>query len=823
METDEKKKGIVTDALETVLHNCMLPYAEYVILDRALPRVEDGLKPVQRRILYSMYDQGMLPDKDFKKSARVVGDCLAKYHPHGDTSVYDAMVRMAQPFNMREMLVQGHGNFGSVDGDGAAAMRYTEVKLQSLALELLRDIDKDTVDWDLNFDDSLKEPVTLPGRFPNLLVNGASGIAVGLATNIPPHNLAETIDGACAVIDNPKITVDELMQIIKGPDFPTGGSIIAGDELKKAYETGKGKIYIRSKMRVERLENEKRGSDADRAIVITELPYQTNKAQLLKKIYDMAENNKDVLSGITEVCDESDRKGMRAVIKIRKGADVEKIIAYLNKNTGLQTTFGINMVAIAGGKPQQMGLKSILSYYVEYQRNVVLRRTNHELDKARERAHILEGLIIAVNNIDEVIAIIKKSQDTPSARANLCERFNLTERQSQAILDLRLARLTKLEVISLENELKELKERIAYLQRVVESKRMQMTIVKNEMREIKKKYGNERRTEIYNSADEINVEKFNDVKPLENYVVGITADGLIRKVKESEFKKECSVSKPEKTRLYSTYCYANSRQTLYVFTNYGNCFKLDPELIPEAKGKQADGVKFEQIYKKVYGEYPISIFAVDDETQGKLMFFTVGGMVKLTAWSEFFSQKSPFAALKLKDGDELLSVEQYREGTKLFFATQKGMCLYAECVIPEQGRVATGVKGIELAEGDKTIYASQVDDDFNGEIFVATSFGTFKRVILGTINKLARARKGVKLIDLGDPSLNECVVYVKWLVGGETFRFAVLDRLGTIYYSDSDKVPIENRTTKGKQIRGLGVCQPDKVFPVAVYKGTVKQ
>lgn len=815
MEKDEKKNGIITDSLETVLHNCMLPYAEYVILDRALPRVEDGLKPVQRRILYSMYDQGMLPDKDYKKSARVVGDCLAKYHPHGDTSVYDAMVRLAQPFNMRETLVSGHGNFGSVDGDSAAAMRYTEVKLQPLALELLRDIDKNTVNWDLNFDDSLKEPATLPGRFPNLLVNGASGIAVGLATNIPPHNLEEVIDGACAVIDNPKITVDELMQIVKGPDFPTGGTVVAGDELKKAYETGKGKIKIYSKMTVERLEREKRGSDADRAIVVTELPYQTNKAALLKKIYEMAEANKDGLGGITEVCDESDRNGMRAVIKIRKGVDADKIIASLNKNSGLMASFGINMVAIADGKPQQMGLKQLLSYYVEYQRTVVLRRTEFELERARERAHVLEGLIIAVTNIDEVIRIIKSSADTATARVNLCEAFNLSEKQAQAVLDLRLARLTKLEVTSLQNELKELKERIEYLQKVAASKRMQFTIVKSEMREIKKKYGNPRRTVITGSEQDVVVECCNDNRPPESCYIGVSADGLVRKLKTDEYKKILTTKKPERRDVFACGTVANNRQTLFFFTNFGNCYKLETELVPWSKGKQIDGVRFDQICKKAGSEKPVAVFSVDDEAQGKLIFFTKDGSVKLSSWDDYFAAKSPFAALKLKDGDELLSVEIYRDGSQMFFATEKGICLYAEGDVPEQGRVAGGVKGIVLSEGDKVVYAAQVDDDFNGEIFVATSFGTFKRVILGTINKLSRARKGVKLVELGDPANGECVVYVKWLSGGEKFDFAIFDRLGTIYYADSTKVVVENRTTKGKQLSGLGVCQPERLFPVA--------
>ena len=811
MEILEKKEGIVTNSLEDVLHNCMIPYAEYVIMDRALPRVEDGLKPVQRRILYSMYDQGMLPDKDFKKSARVVGDCLAKYHPHGDSSVYDAMVRLAQPFNMRAPLVQGHGNFGSIDGDSAAAMRYTEVKLQPLALELLRDLDKNTVEWDLNFDDSLQEPATLPGRYPNLLVNGSSGIAVGLATNIPPHNLGEVIDGVCAVIDNPKIKLDELMKIIKGPDFPTGGFIVGGEMLKKAYETGKGKVIIQSKINVEQGDGEKKN------IVITEMPYQTNKAALLRKISELADKNKEILGGIADVCDESDRKGMRAVIKLKKDVDPDKIIAFLNKNTGLQVSFGINMVAIAGGKPRQMGLIEILNYYIDYQRNLIVRITKFDLDKAKERAHILEGLIIAVTNIDEVIQIIKKSPDTTTARFNLRKRFDLTEKQAQAILDLRLARLTKLEVDNLKQELKELKEKIVNLQKILDSKRMQMSIVKEELREIKKKHREERRSQMVGSIEEITVEKFDDVRPVEHFVVGMCANGLLRKIKLSSFKRMLHESAPNKKELFDFYCKVDTTQTILTFTNLGNCYKIDVELMPESKGSYAPGVKFDQLFKKAINEKPVAMFAIKEGEplpEGKLFFFTKMGFVKLSDWSEYGLLKQTFQATKLKPGDELISVEQARAGTNLFFATEKGMCLYADNEIPEQGRSAGGVKGMDVADNDKVIYATQVDDDFNGEILVGTSFGTFKRVILGTINKLARARKGVKLIELGDIN-TECVVFVKWLLSGEKVDFAILDRLGTLSYADSSKVVVENRTTKGKPIAGVGLCQPEKVYVIA--------
>ena len=675
----------------------------------------------------------------------------------------------------------------------------------------MRDLDKNTVDWDLNFDDSLQEPATLPGRYPNLLVNGSSGIAVGLATNIPPHNLAEVIDGVCAVIDSPKIKLEELMKIIKGPDFPTGGYIVGGDNLKKAYETGKGKIIIQSKINVEQGDGDKKN------IVITEMPYQTNKAALLRKISDLAEKNKEILGGIQDVCDESDRKGMRAVIKLKKDVDPDKIIAFLNKNTGLQVSFGINMVAIAGGKPRQMGLLEILNYYIEYQRNIIVKRTKFDLDKAKERAHILEGLIIAVTNIDEVIQIIKKSPDTATARQNLRQRFELTEKQAQAILDLRLARLTKLEVENLKQELKELKERIENLQKILDSKRLQMSIVKDELREIKKKHREERRSQIVGAIEDITVEKYDDVRPVEHFVVGMCANGLIRKIKLSSYKRMLNETAPNKKELFLYSCKVDTTQTILAFTNLGNCYKMDVELMPESKGAYAPGVRFDQLFKKAGSEKPVAMFAIKEGEplpEGKLYFFTKMGFVKLSDWSEYGLLKQIFQATKLKPGDELIGVEQMRAGTNLFFATEKGMCLYADSEIPEQGRTAGGVKGMDVADDDKVIYASQVDDDFNGEILVATSFGTFKRVILGTINKLARARKGVKLVELGDLK-TECVVFVKSLIGGEKVDFAILDRLGTIYYADSSKVAVENRTTKGKPLASIGPCQPEKIYLVA--------
>ena len=478
IENEMQNQGgkVISTSLDEALNNSMLPYSEFVILDRALPRVEDGLKPVQRRILYSMMELGLEPDKPFRKSARIVGYCLGQYHPHGDTSVYDAMVRLAQPHNMSAILVQGHGNFGSNDGDSAAAMRYTEARLAPLALELLRDIDKDTVRWGLNFDDSLKEPEMLPGRFPNLLVNGASGIAVGLATNIPPHNLTEVINGVVAYIDNPNISVQSLMHYIPAPDFPTGGNIIPV-EIEKAYSTGKGKIIIRAKYHIEETKGDKKN------IVITEFPYQVNKSKLLQEIAALREEKKGVLSDISDIRDESDRQGIRAVITVKKDGNPEAIMKVLMKSTDLESSFAINMVAIADGKPRLMNLKEIISYYVAYQKDVILRRSKFDLQAAKNRMHILEGLLIAIQNIDEVIKIIKTSTSPVDAKMKLKTRFFLSEIQAQAILDMRLARLTNLEVNKITDEIAELKIKINYLTNVINSEKMQLNIVKEEITE----------------------------------------------------------------------------------------------------------------------------------------------------------------------------------------------------------------------------------------------------------------------------------------------------------------------------------------------------
>ncbi len=782
---------VYTTPLEEVMPQSMLPYAEFVILDRALPRVEDGLKPVQRRILYTMIEMGLTPDKPHKKSARIVGDCMGKYHPHGDSSVYDAMVRMAQDFNMRMTLVNGHGNFGSVDGDSAAAMRYTEARLEPLALELLKDIDKETVPFSFNFDDSLLEPDILPGRFPNLLVNGANGIAVGLATNIPTHNLSEVIDGVCAYIDNPKITLKDMMKIIPGPDFPTGGYIIE-NELKQAYETGRGKITLRARYSVENGENGKK------EIIFTELPYQTNKAELLRKIMLLREDKKDILSGISDIVDESDRSGMRAVIYCKKDADVDAILAYLFKYTDLECTFGINMVAIAGGKPQQLGLLSIIKYYVAYQRQVVIRRTKFELKEAEARCHILEGLIIGVHNIDEVIKIIKSSESTPIARTRLMEAFALTQIQAQAILDLRLARLAKLEVTKLEQELAELKKRIKRLKAILASRDEQMSIVKAEMREIKDKYPCPRKTEIVAKVEDINVFRQDIKRAATEWVLAVTAADNIKFVEKTEFVQKAKKPLPVSYRgdsLYKYMCYTRSDGAAIIFTNYGNCVRIDLNEY-EASGMGGSGNKLKDFYDAALkGEKPIKIFPVGENVpEGDLLFFTRQGTVKRTSWSEYGVARAVFPAIKLKTGDELLNVEVFDDdpANTMCFVTAQGICLNADKDdVPIQGRVTAGVRGILLNDGDEVVFATQFYGD--GEIIILSDSGAIKKVIASLFQPMGRGRKGMMIVDGKSKVMFADYVTVPYKIG-------IIRSDNSIEEIDTEDISIEPRPSKGKPL-----------------------
>ena len=789
----ENEKGLIVNSLDEVFRTSMIAYAEDVILDRALPRVEDGLKPVQRRILYDMYEMGLTPDKPHKKCAKIVGDVLGKYHPHGDSSVYGALVHMAQDFNMRGPLIDGHGNFGTVDGDGAAAYRYTEARLCPLALELLADIDKDTVNFSLNFDDTMEEPDTLPGRFPNLLVNGAMGIAVGLATNIPTHNLGEVINGTVAFIDNPKISLKEMMKYIPAPDFPTGGYLICDDELTEAYKTGKGKVKIRARVNIEKESGDRQN------IIISEIPYQVNKAELLRKISELKEERKDVLSGIADVVDESDRNGMRAVIKLKKDTDAVPILNFLYKNTALETSFNINMVAIANGKPCQLGLLEIIGYYVNYQREVVLRRCKFELERAKERAHILEGLIIAVKNIDEVVKIIKNAENTQDAREKLRKRFSLSEVQANAILDLRLARLTKLEVVKLEQELAELKKRIEELTEIISSKANQMAVVKKELLEIKKKYKDDRRSVIIDGGDAVDIESVEqELKPVDDLVVGYTFGKAFKKMTEKNFKNSDRKLKDNSGTddMIAFCCKAKSNQTLLAFTNLGNCCKIDLEIVPESRFRDK-GLKFGDVAKEAQrNEYPIAFFAVDETLpQGNLLFFTKDGLIKKTDWSEYGLIKTYYQAIKLKEGDELLAVEEDVGDTTIAYITEKGLVLNAfKDDIPVQGRVAGGVKGINLNKGDRIKLVTQITEE--GEFAIISDTGFYKRVIVSEIEPMARYRKGVKVCELGGQNKVVFADYVK-----EPFDIAITDNFGVTFSVNTEDISIESRTAKGKTLK----------------------
>jgi len=780
--------------LETVLHSSMLPYAEFVILDRALPRVEDGLKPVQRRILYTMNEMGLTPDKPHKKSARIVGDCMGKYHPHGDSSVYDAMVRMAQAFNMGKTLVNGHGNFGSVDGDPAAAMRYTEARLEPLALELLRDIDKETVSFSLNFDDSLKEPDILPGRFPNLLVNGSSGIAVGLATNIPTHNLEEVINGVVAYIDNPAITLEEMMEYIPCPDFPTGGIILA-NELIQAYKTGRGKISIRAKIAVEKTDTGKIN------LVITEIPYQVNKAQLLRKIAELRDEKKEDLAEIYDVADESDRTGMRAVVRLKKGADVESILKVLYKYTDLVVTFGINMVVIADGKPQQLGLLEIIRYYVKYQQQLILRRTKFELAQAEQRCHILEGLIIAVQNIDEVIAIIKKAESTSDARVKLMARFEISDAQAQAILDLRLARLTKLEIFKLEEEHKALQKEIKRLTAISKSKDKQLQVVKEEITEIRDRYPTPRRSKLVYTLDEANAllsaskAKKEGVKCVLAYtadntfkvLTGKNVDGLQKNL-EGRFKP---------TSVAKCILRTSTDKRVFAFTNFGNCHKLDIYM-PELDCKVGDqGVALETLSPEALeGEKVVALFEMGDKLpHGNLMFFTKKGMIKKTEWAEYDQKKDVFPALKLADDDELLAVEKETDDEDtIIIVTKQGICLNAKKDdIPLYGRISAGVRGIMLREGDSVVLMKQINGE--GEIIIATDEGKFKKVISSQIEPTARYKKGSVIVGMREGANVLTAAYVT-----VPYSLAVITKGNIVSELSSEDIFILTQSSKAKRI-----------------------
>ena len=770
---------ILVKTMEEVLHESMIPYSEHVILERALPRVEDGLKPVQRRILFTMHELGNTVDKPHRKCARIVGDCLGKYHPHGDSSVYDALTRMAQPFVMRAPLVDGHGNFGSIDGDSPAAMRYTEARMTELASLLLKDIDKDTVGFHLNFDDTQKEPDLLPGRFPNLLVNGASGIAVGLATNIPPHNLGEAIDAAVALIDNPKITVPELMQHLKAPDFPTGGILAGGDELLQAYTTGRGKLQVRARINIED------GSAGRKLIVITEIPYQVNKAAMLEKILRVSEERKGLFSGIYDIRDESDRTGMRAVIEVKRDTDPEKLLNALYKYTDLQVTFGVNMVAIADGKPVQMGIKPILGHFITHQKNVVTRRTKYELNQAEARAHILEGLIVAVDNLDEVIALIRGSKNPKEAREKLVQRFTLTEAQAQAILDMRLQRLTNLEIITLRNEYADLQKLISRLKGILSSEKKLMTVIKNELSEIRERFADARHTEIVDSFDEIVIEEA--APAADEAVVFITSNGFVKRMAPKTYEKADQEPPVHFINVMTD-------EKLLYFTDLGNCYYLPVTQVPECRPRDRGLALGGLLAGLEKAESVIAVFN-PGKGEGEFMFATENGLVKRTAKNEFILRTTKFKAIGLKDGDRLISVLDPAGFESVLMISRGGMAIhFAVEEVSQQGRGAAGIKGMGLSGDDKAAFCFLHNSE--GEVIMASELGYLKRCLLIDFDRQSRAGKGVKAFNFLKNGANGKYV-AGALIVTEPYEFNICQKSGAMSKFGTDMLEIESRTGRG--------------------------
>ncbi len=775
---------VIQKTMEDVMHDSMIPYSEHVILERALPRVEDGLKPVQRRILFTMQELGNTPDKPHRKCARIVGDCLGKYHPHGDSSVYDALARMAQPFVMRVALVDGHGNFGSIDGDSPAAMRYTEARMTEQALILLKDIEKDTVDFHLNFDDSLKEPDVLPGRFPNLIVNGASGIAVGLATNIPPHNLGEAIDATIALIDNPAITTRELMKVLPAPDFPTGGILAADGELLSAYETGRGKIQLRAKVHIE---EEKSGK---KLIVVDEVPYQVNKAAMLEKILHLSEEKKALFSGINDIRDESDRMGMRAVIEVKRDADANKILNALYKYSDLQVTFGVNMVAIAGGKPLQMGIKQMLNYYVEHQKNVVTRRTKYDLAQAEARAHILEGLIIAVDNLDEVIKLIRSSKTPKEAKEKLIARFALSEIQAQAILDMRLQRLTNLEVLALKKEYEELEKRIATLKGILASEKKLMNVIKKELTEVRTAYADARRTQIVDSFEQIVIE---EEKPIaDDAVVVLTRGGFVKRMPPKAWTRPNITD--EKTEAVRFTVNVKTDEKVLFFTDSGNCYPIAVSSIPECRARDRGLATGGLLAGLEHEEHVVAMIEAGDWS-GELFFATASGLVKRTLRSELNVRKAKFAAINLKKGDRLLTVMQVGDFDSALLITGGGMAIhFALEEVSLIGRTAAGVKGMTIAADDSLAYAFLHKSE--GEVIFASNLGYLKRCLLIDFDRQARGGKGVKCFTFLKTGLNGKKIAGALMVT-DPYDFRIVQKSGAFTCVNTEDVGIETKAGKG--------------------------
>ena len=735
--------------LSNVMQTSFLDYAMSVIVSRALPDVRDGLKPVHRRILFAMNELGVYSDKPHKKSARIVGDVIGKYHPHGDTAVYEAMVRMAQDFSYRYPLVDGHGNFGSVDGDGAAAMRYTEARMSKLAGEMLRDLNKNTVDFVDNYDGSEKEPAILPARFPNLLVNGASGIAVGMATSIPPHNLTEVINGTLALIENPDITVEKLMEYIPAPDFPTGATIMGLSSVKQAYLTGVGTVTVRAKVNIVNLQNGKK------EIVITEIPYQVNKKRLIERIADLAKDK--IIDGITDLRDESNRKGMRIIIEIRRDANVNVILNNLYKHTQMQTTYSVNMIALDHGQPRVLNLKQILECYVKHQIEVVTRRTKYDLDKAKARLHIVEGLLIALANIDEVVATIKASKNAEEAIAQLTTKFLLTEIQAKAILDMKLQRLTGLELEKLQEEKKELHEIVDYLEDILNHHEKLMQVIVSELTEVQRKYGDDRRTGLDLSED-LEVEDA-DLIPEEDVIITITNRGYIKRMTVDTYRaqrrggKGITGSKMQEDDFIEKVIYTSTHDNLLFFTNFGKVYLLKAYQIPGAS-RISKGLPLINLLKFEAEEKLAAVINVKSlEEPGYVIFGTKNGIIKKTELIQYKNIRSTgIRAIILGEQDELIAVARTNGRQDIIFGASNGKAAcFNESEVRATNRAASGVKGIRVAEGERAIGLVAVNGE-EDEITVVTEFGYGKRTPTSDFKIKGRNGKGVKYMNITEKS-----------------------------------------------------------------------
>ncbi|MDD6464766.1 MAG: DNA gyrase subunit A [Coprococcus sp.] len=807
MDDDKIFDKISEVGLKKTMERSYIDYAMSVIAARALPDVRDGLKPVQRRILHSMIELNNGPDKPHRKCARIVGDTMGKYHPHGDSSIYDALVKLAQDWNTRYPLVDGHGNFGSEDGDGAAAMRYTEARLSKISMEMLADINKDTVDFVPNFDETEKEPTVLPSRFPNLLVNGTTGIAVGMATNIPPHNLKEVIGATVKIIDNRieedrETSIDEIMQIIKGPDFPMGAEILGRRGIEEAYRTGRGKIKVRAVTDIETMPNGKH------KIVVTELPYMVNKALLIQKIVELVKTKR--VDGITDVRDESSREGIRVVIELKKDTNANVLLNQLYKHTQLQDTFGVNMLALVDGVPKILNISQMLGYYLKHQEDVVTRRTKYDLNKAEERAHILQGLLIALDNIDEVINIIRSSKSVQDAKNSLIERFGLTEVQAQAIVDMRLRALTGLEREKLEAEYKELMDKISYLKAILADEKKLLGVIKDELLVISQKYGDERRTALGRDVDEVTDEELIE---RENIVIAMTKLGYIKRMPEDLFKAQNRGGKGIRGMQTIDEDYienlivTTTHNYLMFFTNTGRVYRLKGYEIPEA-GRTARGVAIVNLLQLQAGEKITAVIPLKSYEDGKYLFMaTRNGMVKKTDILEYQNvRKTGLTAIVLRDNDELIEVKATNGDDDIFLITKKGMSIrFNEKDVRQTGRTSMGVKGIHLGKDD--IVISMQMSSQGEKILLVTENGMGKRTLISEFNVQNRGGKGVKCYKITEKTGD--------LVGAKIVTdendVMIITTEGIIIRTSCDGISTLGRVTSGVKVINLNYDNNVKV------------